>query len=642
MPTHPSVFILVALFFCSLVLIPAVGGTVIDVPYKDEVLKDRPVAWWRFGDNTTVEGAAAKDEVGQHPGIYHGNTNVAEGVPGIGGRAARFDGKSGYIEIPNDRDFALNTLSVECWFRSKQVWTEPDWPASATLISKATDGPGSSDWALLGGSADGRSGVAMARPGPAGGPDYPLSSPPALNDGQWHHLVWTRTAAGENRLYVDGALAAGGQDRGGAIVNSRPIQIGGDPFLQGKYLDGEIAEVAIYRTALPEYRIVAHLKAAGRQPRTFPTLTQQPHYGKGRGLHVWADGKEVVMSEKLTRVTGQLPAPASRETTAGWKKSEANPIMGGKYGTCFDISVLKDGEKYRMWLSWRPKQSVALVESKDGIHWSEPPQSVLGPRPETGWEDDINRPVVIRREDGYHMWYTGQAKGRSAIGYATSPDGITWKRRSDRPVLAPESPWEKVAVMCPDVVWDGKAKLYKMWYSGGEQNEPNAIGYATSPDGLTWTKHAANPIFAPNPENPWEQHKVTACQVIQRDGWYLMFYIGFRDEEHAQIGIARSRDGITNWQRHPENPIVRPGENQWDHDACYKPYAIFDGSRWLLWYNGRHGGLEQMAPRVRPCFHPGRSPRRTSHTPTHRYCRAPCSLPPSALRPAREDRRRDS
>jgi predicted GH43/DUF377 family glycosyl hydrolase len=73
-----------------------------------------------------------------------------------------------------------------------------------------------------------------------------------------------------------------------------------------------------------------------------------------------------------------------------------------------------------------------------------------------------------------------------------------------------------------------------------------------------------------------------------------MFYIGFRDEDHAQIGIARSRDGITNWQRHPANPVVRPGADQWDHDACYKPYAVFDGHKWLLWYNGRHGSLEQI------------------------------------------------
>jgi len=81
----------------------------------------------------------------------------------------------------------------------------------------------------------------------------------------------------------------------------------------------------------------------------------------------------------------------------GWVKYEGNPVMGGKYGTCFDISVLKEGDRYRMWLSWRPKQSLAVVESRDGFHWTEPPQIVLGPRKETGWEEDINRPVVLKR-----------------------------------------------------------------------------------------------------------------------------------------------------------------------------------------------------------------------------------------------------
>lgn len=137
-------------------------------------------------------------------------------------------------------------------------------------------------------------------------------------------------------------------------------------------------------------------------------------------------------------------------------------------------------------------------------------------------------------------------------------------------------------------------KLYRMWYSAGERNEPNAIGYATSRDGLGWTKHAANPIFAADPGHDWEKHKVTACQVERCGDWYYMFYIGFRDEPHAQIGIARSRDGITRWERHPANPIIRPGKDQWDHDACYKPCAVFDGEKWLLWYNGRHGGLEQI------------------------------------------------
>jgi hypothetical protein len=322
------------------------------------------------------------------------------------------------------------------------------------------------------------------------------------------------------------------------------------------------------------------------------------HYQKGKGLRVLADGMEIAASDMLERVTGALPPTPEAATTiatkSAWEKYSGNPVMGGKYGTCFDISVLKEGETYRMWVSWRPKRSVALVESKDGLHWSEPPQIVLGPRVETGWEDDINRPVVIKREDGYHMWYTGQSEGHSRIGYATSPDGVKWKRMSQTPVLSPTEPWEKVALMCPDVIWDARAGMFRMWYSGGEQYEPDAIGYATSADGIHWTKHAGNPVFKSDPSAEWEKYKVTACQVVEDEGWYLMFYIGFRDVDHAQIGLARSKDGISHWERNPANPIVHPDPGAWDHDACYKPYAIFDSQKWLLWYNGRHGGLEQI------------------------------------------------
>jgi predicted GH43/DUF377 family glycosyl hydrolase len=285
--------------------------------------------------------------------------------------------------------------------------------------------------------------------------------------------------------------------------------------------------------------------------------------------------------------------PADAEASAGWVKCARNPVLGGALGTCFDVAVLRDGGKYRMWFSWRPLRSIALVESTDGITWGEP-AIVLGPNPASGWEEDVNRPVVLKEGGRYRMWYTGQAKGRSWIGCAASPDGKTWTRQSDRPVLSADRPWEKVAVMCPHVLYDADKHGYRMWYSGGEQYEPNAIGYATSTDGLRWVKDEHNPVFRPDAAKAWEKDRVTACQVVKQGGWYVMFYIGFRDRDHAQIGLARSRDGVTGWERHPANPILRPGTGRWDGDAVYKPYAVFDGKRWLLWYNGRHGGTEQI------------------------------------------------
>jgi predicted GH43/DUF377 family glycosyl hydrolase len=257
-----------------------------------------------------------------------------------------------------------------------------------------------------------------------------------------------------------------------------------------------------------------------------------------------------------------------------------------------------------MWFSWRPKKSIAMVESKDGIEWSKP-VIVLGPNDKTDWEEDINRPVVIKVGDVYRMWYTGQARGKSWIGYASSNDGKTWKRESDKPVLSADKPWEKVPVMCPHLLFDEEAKLYRMWYSGGEQYEPDAIGLATSKDGLNWVKHGDDPIFKPDPNLPWEKDRVTACQVLQQGDDYVIFYIGFRDKDHAQIGVARSKDGITDWQRHPANPIIRPGEGKWDQDAVYKPYAIFDGRVWMLCYNGRRGGVEQIGLATHNGYHLG-------------------------------------
>lgn len=284
---------------------------------------------------------------------------------------------------------------------------------------------------------------------------------------------------------------------------------------------------------------------------------------------------------------------------AGWEKHPASPVLGGDLGTCFDISVLRDEENYRMYFSWRPRQSIALTSSADGVVF-DAPTIVVSPRVrEDGWEDDANRPGVLYRDGVYHMWYTGQfrpgkADGSSHIFYATSIDGIHFDKVVDDPVLAPELPWEDVAVMCPHVLYDGEKQVYRMWYSGGEQYEPNAIGYAESADGITWTKHPGNPILAANPELPWEGHKVTACQVFRSGDWFIMFYIGFMNEDYAQIGIARSRDGITGWQRHPLNPIIAPTPGAWDENACYKPCALFDGEKWLLWYNGRRASMEQI------------------------------------------------
>ncbi len=291
-------------------------------------------------------------------------------------------------------------------------------------------------------------------------------------------------------------------------------------------------------------------------------------------------------------------------TRGGWVKYAVNPLPSldwSTYGTIFDITVLPVADSLKMWVSWRANSCNAYTHGKDGIKWSKP-VCVLGTT-NSGWEDNINRLSVLFHNGMYHMWYTGQANGTSKIGYATSLNGIDWTRKNNgQPVLSAATGWEKPSVMNPNVIWDSTSGNFKMWYCGGEDYEPDAVGYATSPDGIAWTKHAGNPVFAKVPGHPWEAVKVAGAQVI-KDPWgpggrkgYLMFYIGYRTVDSTDICMAFSENGITDWIRYADNPIISPSKNNgFDASACYKPFAVLRGNQWQLWYNGRNGAPEQIA-----------------------------------------------
>ncbi len=295
-----------------------------------------------------------------------------------------------------------------------------------------------------------------------------------------------------------------------------------------------------------------------------------------------------------------------------WLKYDGNPILGKDYGTCFDATVLEENGVYRLYFSWRPKKSIAFVESKDGVHWSEPVIVLEPVETEAHWQDDLNRQVVVKKDGKYHMWYSSQkregGKGmytHSWIFYAKSDDGIKWERRLEPVLSGGTADWDHNGVMSAHVIWDQDAQIFKMWYSGLpsvilHHGEPNCIAYAESKDGINWNQFSSNPVLRPVAGSNWESHKVAGCWVLKKDSWYYIFYIGFRNEDMASIGVARSKNGISNWEKCPENPIVEPlDRNAWDGDACYKPSLAYDGKRWLLWYNGRKGHFEQIGMAVR-------------------------------------------
>lgn len=281
-----------------------------------------------------------------------------------------------------------------------------------------------------------------------------------------------------------------------------------------------------------------------------------------------------------------------REVASAWKKSQNNPVLGGALGTCFDAAVLRDDRGYAMWFSWRNRGGIGYAASEDGVLWTNV-QLVLPPRPGSNWRVQVNRPTVVKVGNRYLMWYTGQTERSSVIGFAESEDGILWRDVQDEPVFASSEPWEAGSVMCPNILYE-EGEVFKMWYSAGGQFEPMAIGYAESENGIDWVRHR-QPVFTAD-TGSFDSARVAGANVVKDDDSYLLFYIGFRNIEESAICVAKSASGYSGWVRHPGNPILAPGEHStdWDYDAVYRPTVLKERDRWILWYNGRLGSVEQI------------------------------------------------
>ncbi len=118
-------------------------------------------------------------------------------------------------------------------------------------------------------------------------------------------------------------------------------------------------------------------------------------------------------------------------------------------------------------------------------------------------------------EHTYHLWFSmlrlkhGKADG--GIGYATSSDGIRWKRHPNPVVRG--SGWDARWGVegwpgIPYVLWNGQE--YELWYHAGlypkdARVDPSkqGIGYASSTDGIRWRK-LDHPILVPDTSQPSE------------------------------------------------------------------------------------------------------------------------------------------
>ena len=180
----------------------------------------------------------------------------------------------------------------------------------------------------------------------------------------------------------------------------------------------------------------------------------------------------------------------------------------------------------------------------------------------------------------------------AAIGASESLDGgTTFTKLSDAPLMN-RSHHDPCLVTAPFVLREGTR--WRMWYVAGTAwtQEPHGlqshyhVKYAESADGLAWRRENQDCIVADEPD----ETNIARLWVVNDDGRYRGWFSA-SGRRGYHLGYAESPDGVT-WTRadHLAGLSGTPGD--WDSDAQAYPAVVRHGDRWFLFYNGNAFGRD--------------------------------------------------
>ena len=197
------------------------------------------------------------------------------------------------------------------------------------------------------------------------------------------------------------------------------------------------------------------------------------------------------------------------------------------------------------------------------------------------WDQKIRERGYILKEDGlYHMWYTGYNKqnGKSTeshLGYATSVDGVTWTRFNNNPIF--DAGW--VEDMCV-LKYSG---TYYMFAEGKE----DIAHLLTSADRIHWKEIGPLDIRYSNGQPLSKGPFGTPAVWLENRTWYL-----FYERDDHGIWLAVSTD-LKVWKNVQDEPVIKMGPENYDRYAvavdqvikykgCY--YAYYHASAYKDWH----------------------------------------------------------
>lgn len=223
-------------------------------------------------------------------------------------------------------------------------------------------------------------------------------------------------------------------------------------------------EIRVYVGMLDERGVgrVGYVDVAAENPRHILRISEQPCLDIGeRGcfddngvlpscfvqhdgrLYMYYNGFQLGVKIRYTIFSGLAVSDDGGETFQ--RVSRAAVLDRSDKERTFRAApfVCKENECWRIWYpagsSWVeiegkevPVVKIVYAESNDGIHWPEQGRLVIDFRDDD--EHGVGRPWILRENGLYKMFYSIRVKSRpgySGLGYAESPDGISWIRKDE-------------------------------------------------------------------------------------------------------------------------------------------------------------------------------------------------------------------
>ncbi|MBF8303708.1 MAG: hypothetical protein HW399_83, partial [Dehalococcoidia bacterium] len=317
---------------------------------------------------------------------------------------------------------------------------------------------------------------------------------------------------------------------------------------------------------------------------------------------------------------------SNAQAAINWTKYTGQLTLPGELRVA-DASVIKDGSTYMMWYT-HGKNNNSAVSIASGLS-SAIPGGLISNIAALNFVAFLNGVNTINLTQLDSLL----ANSATVIGFATSGDGINWTLQNTQALSGGNSGWTSVGN--PSVIKDGST--YKMWHTrlelslnqtqvnaalvklgtAGQRNEGlldllngvrTVIGYATSPDGSTWT--VQNPLALTGGSGAL--NSVGSPSVI-KDGltykmWYTRVsttitsaYLGainlataginelqdIIDGTQTVIGYATSSDGVT-WNVQ-NNQVLTGLSGAWN--SAGDPSVLKDSEGYKIWYTQSRSNL---------------------------------------------------